>query len=117
MRTPRLALGFDRFFLLGFFFLFLGFVFVANELEDGYLGVVADAVAGVDDSGVAAGAVGKLRRDFAEEFLRDGGQHDVGSRLAPRLQRVALAKRDHFFRYGTRGFRTSQSRGDAPVIE
>src|SRR5882672_3170382 len=69
MRTPRLALGFDRFFLLGFFFLFLGFEFVADELEDGYLGVVSNTIAGMDDAGIAAGAVGKLRRDCSESRL------------------------------------------------
>jgi len=52
---------------------FLGFEFVADELEDGYLGVVSNTIAGMDDAGIAAGAVRKLRRDFAEEFLGDGG--------------------------------------------
>ena len=62
-----------RFFLLGFFFLFFFLQLVADEFEDGYFGAVADADAGVDDAGVAAGAVGEFRRDFAEEFLRDRG--------------------------------------------
>src|SRR6202049_2604304 len=67
--TPGLALGLGGFFFLGFFLLLFRFEFVAQEFEDGYLGAVSDAVACQDDAGVAAGAVGELWRDFAEEFL------------------------------------------------
>src|SRR5712671_3433371 len=65
VENGRLTLYFSGFFLLRLFFLFLEFELVADELEDGYLGVVADAVAGVNDAGVAAGAIGKFRRDLA----------------------------------------------------
>src|SRR5213594_1880344 len=112
-----LASGFGRFFLLGLFFLFFFLVLVADDFEDGHFGVVADAVAGTDDAGVTAGAVAELRRDFAEELLRDGGQQEVGSRLAPRLERVALAESDHFFGHGAGGLGARERGGDAPVFE
>src|SRR6266403_1019902 len=116
---PELTGGFYWFFLFGLFFgfLFFGFEFVAHEFEDGDLGAVADTVARGNDAGVAAGAIGEFGRDFAEEFLGDSGRHDVGGGLAARLQRVAFAEGDHFFRYGTRGFGAGQSGGDAAVFE
>src|SRR5437660_9257472 len=86
-----LALYFGLFFLLGLFFLFLELELVADEFEDGHLGVVADAVSCMNNACVAASAIREFRRDLAEQLLRDGRQHDVGSRLTARLQRVALA--------------------------
>ena len=80
-----------RLFLLGFFFLFFSFVFVADQFEDGYFGIVANAVAGMDDAGVAAGAIGEFWGDLAEEFGGHSGSHQVRGRLAAGLQRVALA--------------------------
>ena len=65
----RLALGFDGFFLLGLFFLFLLLELVADEFEDGHLGAIADADARGNDPRVAAGAIREFRRDFAEELL------------------------------------------------
>src|ERR1700730_1995741 len=62
----RLALLVDGFFLLGAFFLFFFLEFVAYQFKDGHFGVVADAMAGVDDACIAACAVGKFRRDFTE---------------------------------------------------
>ena len=64
-----LAGGCDWFFLLGFFFLFFFLELVAYEFEDGYFGSVAHAGARGDDVGVAAGAIGELGRDFAEQLL------------------------------------------------
>src|SRR6266851_9083542 len=97
--------GFYWFFLLGLFFFFLFFFleFVAYEFEDGDFGAVPDAVASGDDAGVAAGAIGELGRDFAEEFFGDRRRHAVGGGLAARLQGVTLAEVDHFFGYGARG--------------
>src|SRR5712692_8581826 len=112
-----LAFGFGGFFLLGLSFLFLEFEFVANELEDRHLGVVADTIAGVDDAGVAAGAIREFRSDLAEQFLRDGRKHDVGSRHTARLQRVALAKGDHFLRHRARRFGARQRGSDSPVFK
>src|SRR5258707_9908349 len=90
---------------------------VANELEDGHLGVVAEAIAGVDDALVAAGAVREFRRDLAEQLLRDGGKHDVGSGHTARLQRVALAEGDHFLRHWARRFGAGQRGGDSSVFK
>src|SRR6267154_217884 len=113
----RLALYFGGFFLLGLFFLFLEFEFVADELEDGHFGVVADAIAGVDDARVTASTIREFRRDLAEQLLRDGREHDVGSGHAARLQRVALAEGDHFLRHWARCFRARQRRSDSPVFK
>ena len=74
-----------RLFLLGLGLLFLGFEFVADELEDGDFGVVANTVTGMDDAGIATGAVGEFRRDFTEELLGDRGREDVGGGLAARM--------------------------------
>src|SRR5712691_10858249 len=79
VENRRLTLYFGGFFLLGLFFLFLELEFVADELEDGHLSVVADAVASMDDASVTAGAIRKFRGDLAEQFLRNGRKHDVGS--------------------------------------
>src|SRR5260370_10085150 len=98
----RLAAGCGGLFLLRLFFLFFGFVFVADELEDGHLSVVPDTVAGMDDASVAAGSIREFGRDLAEKLLRDGRQHAVGSRLTPRLQRVTLARGEHFLCHRTR---------------
>src|SRR5437762_10951391 len=87
MGNRCLALYFGHFFLLGFFFLLLELELVTDELEDGHLGVVADAVPRMDDAGVAAGAIREFWRDLAEQLLRNGRKHDVGSRLTARLQR------------------------------
>ncbi len=54
-KDPPLRLGFGGFgFFLGLFLLFLFLEFVADDFEDGHLGVVADTIAGVDDAGAAA---------------------------------------------------------------
>src|SRR5260370_22121 len=113
----RLTFYFGCFFLLGLFLLFLELEFIADELEDGHLGIVADAMAGLDDAGVASGAIGEFGRDLAEQFLRDGRQHDVGSGHAARLQRVALAEGDHFLRDRAGSFGARERRGDAPVVK
>src|ERR1700732_905043 len=102
-KRAALTAGFCGFFLLGFFFLFLGLELVADQFEDRYLGAVADANARRDDSCVAAGAVRELWRDLAEELLRNARSHDVGSRLPPRLQRVALPQGDHLLCHWPRG--------------
>src|SRR5260370_24267463 len=113
----RLAAGCGGLFLLRLFFLFFGFVFVANELEDGHLSVVPDTVAGMDDTSVAAGSIREFGSDLAEKLLRDGRQHDVGSRLTPRLQRVTPADGDHFLRHRTRRFCARQRGCNPPVLE
>ena len=51
------ALGFDWLFLLGLFRFFFQLELVADDFEDGYLGVVADTVSSVDNAGVAASAI------------------------------------------------------------
>src|SRR5438309_11467153 len=117
MANRCLALYFGHFFLLGFSFLFLELELRTAELDDGDLGVVADAVPRMDDAGVAAGAIREFRRDLAEQLLRDGRKHDVRCRLTARLQRVALAEGDHLLRDGTRGFGAGQCGGDAPVFQ
>src|SRR6202030_2868957 len=61
-----LAGGGRRFFLFGFFLLFFFLQLVADHLEDGHLGSVADPDARVDDSRITAGAVRKRRRNLAE---------------------------------------------------
>ena len=71
----------------------------------------------MNDPRITARPVGELRSDFAKELLRDGGRHDVGSRLAPRLQRVAFAQRDDLLRNGPRRFRARQRGGDPSVLE
>src|SRR5438105_3881250 len=109
--------GFGWFFFFGFFLFFFFLEFVAYEFEDGDFGSVADAVACGDDAGVASGAVGELRRDFAEEFFGDAGSHDVSSSDAARGKRIALAEGDHFFGDGTRCFRARQRGGDAAVLK
>src|SRR5215472_4647159 len=97
----RLAVGLGGFcFFLGLFLLFFFFVFVADDFKNGYFGVVADTVAGVNDARIASGAIAKLRSDLAEQLLRNGWHQQVAGGLAARLQRVALAERDHFLRYG-----------------
>src|SRR5205807_7687850 len=116
-KSAASAGGFGGFFLLGLFLLFFFLVLVADDFEDGYFGVVAHAIAGADDAGVAAGAVAKFWRDFAEEFLRDGRHQEIGSRLAARLQRVALAESDHFFGHGASGLGARERGGDAAVLE
>src|SRR6266852_9690597 len=73
-KTPVLRFGFGGLFLFGLFFLLFCFVLVADEFQDGHLGVVADAMARLDDANIAARPVSKLRRNFAEEFLSDGRQ-------------------------------------------
>src|SRR5436853_6750506 len=117
MGNRRLALYFGHFFLLGFFFLLLELELVTDELEDGHFGVVADAVPRMDDAGVAAGAIREFWRDLAEQLLRDGRQHDVGSRLTPRLQCVALAQSDYLLRNGAGRFGTRQRSSNSPVLE
>src|SRR5258708_8902239 len=77
VENRRLTLYFSGLILLRLFFLFLELEFVADELEDGHLGVVADAVAGVNDAGGAAGAVREFRRDLAQYLLGDGRQDEV----------------------------------------
>lgn len=42
---------------------------VVDELDDAHLGVVTVADAGLQDAGVATGALGDFLRDFAEEFV------------------------------------------------
>src|SRR5216683_3240874 len=113
----RLAAGCGGLFLLRLFFLFFGFVFVADELEDGHLSVVPDTVAGMDDASVAAGSIREFGSDLAEKLLRDGRQHDIGSCLAPRLQRITLAKGDYFLRHRTRRFCARQGGCNPPVLE
>src|SRR6266576_3412847 len=117
MENGCLALYFGYFFLLGFFFLLLELELVTDELEDGHLGVVADAVPRMDDAGVAAGAIREFWRDLAEQLLRNGRKHDVGSRLTARLQRVPLAERNHLLCNGPGRFGTRQRGSNSPVLE
>src|SRR5882724_7660347 len=112
-----LALRFHGLFDLGLLFLFFLLELVADELEDGDLSSIAHANARGDDARVASRAIRELRCDIAEELLRDARRHDVSRRLPSRLQRVALAERDHFFRHWPRRFRAGQCRSDAPVFK
>src|SRR5207245_10977350 len=57
----RLALGFGGLFLFGLFFLLFRLVLVADEFQNGHLGVVADSIARLDDATVAPREVGKLQ--------------------------------------------------------
>src|SRR5262249_40498415 len=83
----RLALGgglFDGLVLLGRpFFLFFFLEFVVYEFKDSDFGAVADPNAGMDDAGVAARAIGELRRDLAEQLFCDAGRHDVSRSQTP----------------------------------
>src|SRR4029450_389319 len=81
------------------------------------VGRVTYARAGGDDAGVAAGAVGELRCDFAKEFLGDAGSEDVGGGLAAGSERVALAGGGELFGDGARGLGARQRGGDAAVLE
>src|SRR5882757_11285648 len=116
VRRRKLALGFDGFFDLALFFLFLFLELVADEFEDGYLCAIAHASASVDDARVTTGAIGKLRRDFAEQLLRHGRGHQVSGGLSARGESVALAEGDDFFGDGTRGLGARERSGDAAVF-
>src|SRR4029077_13819836 len=89
----------------------------ADDLEDSDLRAGPDADARMNDPRIAARAVRELRSDFAEELLRHGGGQYVGSRLAPRLQRVAFAERDDLLRHWPRRFRARQRGGNPSVLE
>jgi hypothetical protein len=78
---------------------------------------IADADSRGDDARVTSGAVRKLRSDVGEELLRHVWRREVRGSLATRLQRVALAERDDFFRHWTRSFCARQRRRDSPVLE
>lgn len=54
---------------LGFLGLAEHVLVVVDELDDGHLGVVTVADAGLQDAGVATGAVGDLLGNLAEEFV------------------------------------------------
>src|SRR5258708_1621031 len=112
-----LAFCFDRFFHLALFFLFLLLDLVADEFEDGPFRAITHASTAVDNARVAAGAVGKLRRDFAEELLRHGRGHQVSRGLAAGLQSVALPEGDNLFGDGACGLGARQSGGDAAVFK
>jgi hypothetical protein len=97
---------------------FLSFPFlelIPHQFKNGHLRSVSDAIAALDDPAVAASAIRKLRRDFAEQFLGNLRCHQVRSRLAARLQSVALAQRDDLFRHRPRRFRARQRGGDPAV--
>ena len=112
-----LALGFDGFLELALFFLFLLLELVAEELEDSDFRAITHADARGDDARVAAGAIGKLRRDLTEELRGDRRSHQVGSGLAARLQSVALAKSDDSLRHGTRRFGARQRGGNPSMLK
>src|SRR5882762_2581560 len=112
-----LAFGFDGFFDLALFFLFLLLELVADEFEDGHFRAITHASTSVDNARVAAGAVGKLRRDFAEELLRHGRGHQVSRGLAACLQSVALPEGDNLFGDGACGLGARQRGGDAAVFK
>src|SRR5258708_1282953 len=112
-----LAFGFDGFFDLALFLLFLLLELIADEFEDGHFRAIAHASTAVDNARVAAGAGRKLRRHFAEERLRHGRGHQVSRGLAAGLQGVALAEGDDLFGDGARGLGARQSSGDAAVLK
>ena len=113
----ELALGFDGFLDLALLFLFLFLELVADEFKNGDLGAVAHADARGDDARVAAGTIGKLRRDLAEELRGDRRSHEISGGLAARLERVALAESDDLLCHGARRFGTRQSGGDPSMLK
>jgi len=106
------------FFLLGdAFLLFFGFVFEADEFENGNFGIVADTVTRVDDAGVAAGTIGVLGRDVREESYCGRRLEQERSSLAARLERVTLAECDDFLGQWARSLGARQRSSDAAVFE
>src|ERR1700687_304841 len=116
-RTLLLAAGLGRLLFLGLLFLFLALELVADQLQYGHLRPIADANPGKNNARVASRPVRELRRDLAEELLRNARRHDVGSPWPPRLQRVAFPKRDHLLRHRPRRLSARERSGDPPVLE
>ena len=59
------------------------------------LGAVSDAKAGVNDSRVSAGTVGKARGNIPEQLLRGRRRHQESGGLTAGVQCIPLAQRDH----------------------
>lgn len=111
LRGGGFFLFFGNFFsgaLLGL--LFFLFQFGADELDDGKFRSIADAPTRANDARVAARAVGKARREIIEEFFRGANGHQESGGLAARVERIALAERDHAFGERTRSLRAKQRR-------
>jgi hypothetical protein len=87
-----------------------------HELEDRELGRIAHALAQLQHARVATGALAEALGQVAEDAGRDIAATDHPQRAPARVERAALAERDHalgdaphFLRLGVRGL-------DPPVL-
>src|SRR6185437_14874568 len=67
----------------------------AQELDIGHLGVVAVAEAGLDDAGVASGAIAEAEGDAVKQLGHRLGVEQIAGRLEAGVQRAALAQGHH----------------------
>jgi hypothetical protein len=70
-----------------------------------------------DNPRVAPGTIGEARREIGEKFLRRVRSHQERGRLPPRMERIALAERDHFLGEGTSRFRAEDGGVDALLLD
>src|SRR5690606_39976093 len=90
---------------------------LVDELDDRHRRVVALAVPGLDDPGVAALALGEARSDLLEQVVRRVLVAQLGQRQAAVVQAPLLAVRDQTLGVGTQAARLRQRGRDAAVLE
>ncbi len=78
--------------------LFLLLQLRTDELQNRQIRSVSQSPARPDDPRVTARTIGKSRRQIAEQLFGSPRSHQESRRLASRMQRIALAERDHFLR-------------------
>src|SRR5687767_13714513 len=91
--------------------------FGADQFEHALFGTVPLARAEPDDAGISAVALAEPRSELVEQLLYRSRSFKVGSRLTARMQRVALAERDHFVYQGLRRLRFRHRRDDALALD
>src|SRR5277367_5078724 len=91
--------------------------FRADELQNRQIRSVSQSPARPDNARVAAGTVRKSRRQVAEQLFRGSWSHQECRRLASRVQRVALAERNHFLRQPPGGLRPQDGGVNAFLLD
>ena len=90
---------------------------VVYQLDEAGLGVVAQAVAGLEDTGVASGTVGDLLGDFAEEFGDGFLVLEIGEYQAAVGHGVFFGAVDQGLGVHTQGFSLCQGGEDSLVFD
>src|SRR5688572_5776069 len=109
-------LGVLLFRFLGAFRL-LGFQIASQKLNNRDVGAIALSVPQLYNPAVPALAIGKLRCDRIEDFLRDRIFEQIAVDHAARLQVIALAQGDHLLGQRADFLRLRQGRHEAAVFE